>query len=121
MNARWTRLSIPLLRWTLGLAIVLESCQFVFSVSAAHFFAKTGLPAWLRPALGGAEIIATVLFLVPVTALVGGYFLLFILALAVLIHILHGQFGVEGLVVYGVAVLACMAHTEAKTAVARRD
>ena len=68
MNANFTKVSIPLLRWTLGLVVMLQSFEFVFSTSAAHFLAKEGLPAWLRPVLGGAEIIAAALFLAPFTA-----------------------------------------------------
>jgi hypothetical protein len=116
MNAKLTRVSIPLLRWTLGLAVMLESFAFVFSTSAAHFLAKTGWPAWLRPVLGGSEIIAAVLFLVASTATIGGYLLLVIFGVAALLHILHGQYGVEGLLVYSAAVLVSMAHTENRTA-----
>ncbi len=116
MNANLTRVSIPLLRWTLGLVVMLQSFEFVFSTSAAHFLAKAGLPAWLRPVLGGAEIIAAVLFLVPLTAMIGGYLLFVIFGLAALVHILHGQYGVEGLLVYAVAVLVCITHTKNRTA-----
>lgn len=112
MNAPLKSFSIPLLRWTLGLVVLLQSCQFVFSTSAAHFLAKTGLPSWLRPVLGGAEIIAAVLFLLPWSALLGSYLLLVIFALAVLVHLLHGQYEVEGLAVYAAAVFVCMAHSE---------
>ena len=110
MNARLTRFSIPMLRWTLGLVVLLESCQFIFSTSAAHFLAKTRLPSWIRPVLGGAEIIAAVLFLVPVTTVIGSYLLLVVFVLAALVHILHGQYEVGGLVVYAAAVLVCVAH-----------
>lgn len=116
MNANLTRVSIPLLRWTLGLVVMLQSFEFVFSTSAAHFLAKSGLPAWLRPVLGGAEIIAAALFLAPFTALIGGTLLLVIFGLAALVHILHGQYGVEGLLVYAMAALVCMAYTENRTA-----
>jgi hypothetical protein len=119
MNANLTRVSIPLLRWTLGLVVVLQSFEFVFSSSAAHFLAKAGWPAWLQPVLGGSEIIAAVLFLVPFTAAIGGYLLLVIFGLAALLHILHGQYGVEGLLVYAVAVLVAMAHTKNRTAADR--
>jgi hypothetical protein len=112
MSTRFTKFSIPLLRWALGLVVLLESCQFVFSNSAAHFLAKAGLPSWIRPVLGGAEIIAAVLFLVPFTTLIGSYLLLVIFGLAALVHILHGQYDVRGLVVYAVAVLVCMTYTE---------
>jgi hypothetical protein len=121
MNTRLKSSSIPLLRWTLGLVVLLESCQFVFSASAAHFLAKVGLPLWIQPALGGAEIVAAVLFLVPFTALVGSYLLLLIFALAALVHILHGQYEVGGLVVYAAAVFACMTHSENRTAEAAHD
>lgn len=121
MNARLANFSIPLLRWTLGLVVIIESSQFAFSASAAHFFAKTGLPSWLRPALGGSEILAAILFLVPFTALLGGYLLLVIFGVAALIHLLHGQFGVEGLLVYAVAALVCMAHRHNSPSEARRD
>jgi hypothetical protein len=116
MNTRLTRFSIPLLRWTLGLVVTLESGQFILSTSAAHFIVKAGLPAWIRPVLGGAEIIAAILFVVPLTTLLGGYFLLIIFGLAALVHVLHGQYGVEGLVLYAVAVLVCMAYSQNRTA-----
>jgi uncharacterized membrane protein YphA (DoxX/SURF4 family) len=115
MNARLTRISIPLLRWTLGLVVMLESCQFVFSSSAAHFIAKAGLPSWIRPVLGGAEIIAAVLFLVPFTTRIGSYLLLVIFGLAILVHTLHGQYEVGGLVVYAMAVIVCMVHAANRT------
>ena len=121
MNTRFKSSSIPLLRWTLGLVVLLESFQFVFSSSAAHFLAKAGLPSWIQPVLGGAEIIATVLFLVPFTALVGSCLLLVIFALAALVHILHGQYEVEGLLVFAAAVFVCMAHSENRTAEAAHD
>jgi hypothetical protein len=115
MNARLMKSSIPLLRSTLGLVVILESFEFVFSSSAAHFLAKAGLPAWIRPVLGSCEIIAAVLFLVPFTTWIGGCLLLAVFGLAALVHILHGQYGVEGLLVYAVAVLVCMAYTENRT------
>ncbi|MGB6598312.1 MAG: hypothetical protein WBE70_14430 [Candidatus Acidiferrum sp.] len=34
------RISVPLLRWTLGLAVIIESCEFIVSTSAAHFLAR---------------------------------------------------------------------------------
>jgi uncharacterized membrane protein YphA (DoxX/SURF4 family) len=107
--------SILLLRWTLGIIVLLESIEFVFSASTAHFLAKTGLPSWVQPVLGGAEVIAAVLFLVPYTARAGSYLLLVIFALAAVVHILHGQFNVGGLIVYAAAVIVCMASAEELT------
>jgi uncharacterized membrane protein YphA (DoxX/SURF4 family) len=110
MNIKLANASIPLLRWILGLVVVLESVEFIFSNSAGHFLAKAGLPSWIQPALGGSEILAAVLFLLPFTAKIGSYLLLIIFALAALLHILHGQFNVGELVVYAAAVLVCLAH-----------
>jgi len=112
MNPTLKRLSLPLLRWTVGLVVLIESIRFAFSPSAAHFLARAGLPLWIRPALGGAELAAAILFLLPRTRSIGGYALLAIFALAVLIHVLHRQFDVTWLVVYALAVLVSMAHGE---------
>jgi hypothetical protein len=122
MNTRLANFSIPLLRWTLGLVVILESYLFVFSASAAHFLAKAGLPSLIQPVLGGAEILAAVLFLVPLTIAIGGYLLLIIFAFAILLHTLHGQYQVGELFVYAAAVTVCMAHaqdTKAKASLER--
>jgi len=110
MNPRGKRLAILGLRWAVGLVVLVESVQFTFSASAAHFFAQTGLPQWIRPALGGSEIIAALLFLVPAASLIGSYLLLFIFAIAILLHFLHGEYDVGALIVYGAAVAVCMTH-----------
>ena len=68
------------------------------------------MPQWIRPVLGGSEIVAVLLFLTPAASLVGGYLLLLIFAIAVVFHFLHGDVDVGGLLVYGMAVLACMTH-----------
>jgi uncharacterized membrane protein YphA (DoxX/SURF4 family) len=112
MNTNPLQSRILLSRWTLGIVVLLESIEFVFSASVAHFLAKTGLPSWVRPVLGGAEIIAAVLFLVPYTARAGSYLLLVIFALAAAVHVLHGRYGVGGLVVYAAAVIVCMGRQE---------
>jgi hypothetical protein len=108
MSRRLERPAIPALRWTVGLVVLLESCLFAFSASAAHAFAKTGLPLWVRPALGGTEALAALLFLIPPSRVAGGYALLIILGLATLIHLLHGWYDVGALVVYAMAVLVCI-------------
>lgn len=69
-----------------------------------------GLPQWLRPTIGGTEILAALLFLLPVTTAVGGRLLLAIFAIAIAIHILHGEFDVSGLLVYAMAVIVCLAY-----------
>jgi hypothetical protein len=116
MNTRLANFSIPLLRSTLGLVVILESFLFIFSSPAAHFLAKAGLPSWIQPVLGGTEILAAVLFLVPLTVAIGGYLLLIIFAFAILLYVLHGQYQVGALFVYAAAVIACMAHPQNRKA-----
>ena len=101
--------AISILYWSVGLIVLLESCLFVFSASRGHDFAKSGMPQLVRPVLGGTEIIAALLFLIPLARTIGGYGLLVIFALAALIHILHGQPDVGGLVVYAAAVYTVLA------------
>ncbi len=71
---------------------------------------ETGLPAWIRPALGGIEIVAAVLFLLPVTTVVGGYALLGIFLFAAALHVIHRWYDISGLVLYAMAVLVTLAH-----------
>jgi hypothetical protein len=59
--------------------------------AAASEAANIGLPHWIPLALVGTEALAALLFLVPAVRLFGGYALLFILAIAVIVHMLHGQ------------------------------
>jgi hypothetical protein len=102
--ANHLRNAISILYWSVGLVVLIESCLFVFSASRGHAFAKSGMPQLIRPILGGSEIIAALIFLIPSARTVGGYALLVIFAVAGLIHILHGQLDVGGLVVYAAAV-----------------
>jgi len=109
MNSWLKRNSTALLRWTVGLVVLLQSSWFALAASPGHGFKHMGLPEWFRPALGGSEALAALLFLVPATALVGSYFLLLIFALAILIHTLHGDpASGAGLLIYAAAVIECM-------------
>ncbi|MGH9714025.1 MAG: DoxX family protein [Candidatus Acidiferrales bacterium] len=104
MTEQSRKRAITALRWTVGFVVLFESCRFVLSHGPIH----GGLPHWIRPVLGGAEVIAAILFLVPLTRAAGGYLLLIIFAAAVIIHILHGEYDVGPLLVYAMAVLATM-------------
>jgi hypothetical protein len=98
--------ALRILQWVLGLVILAESARFAFSPGAAHAFAKTGLPDFIRLALAWAEIAAAILFLVPRATVVGGWFLIVVLASAIVLHLLHGWFDVGALVVYAAAAWA---------------
>jgi hypothetical protein len=100
------RLSVALriLQWVLGVIILVESLRFALAPMAAHAFAKTGLPNFVRLTLAWAEIAAAVLFLVPRAAIAGGRFLIGVLIAAIVLHLLHGWLDVGGLVVYIAAI-----------------
>ena len=90
------------LQWTLGLVILIEAVLFMMP-SARHDFARTHLPDMLRLILGWGEIIGAVLLLIPRTAVRGGWVLIAIFALAIIVHLLHGMFNVGNLVIYTAA------------------
>ena len=73
-------------------------------------FAHTGLPAWIRPATGGTEMVAAVLFLLPVTTVAGGYALLVIFFFAATLHVMHRWYDISSLVLYAMAVWVSLAH-----------
>lgn len=108
MNIRRQQIATRVLRWTVGLVVLWESYQFGFSGAATHHLQRMGLPPWIAPALGGTEIVVAILFLLPRLGRIGGYSLLVVFAVAATLHLLHGQFGIGPLLVYGAAVFACM-------------
>jgi hypothetical protein len=93
------------LQWTLGLVILIEAVLFVMP-SAAHDFAKTHMPDFVRQVLGWGEIIGAILLLIPRTAVRGGWFLAGIFVLAIVVHVLHGTYNVGNLVIYTAAAWA---------------
>ena len=109
MNTQLRRLAIPLLHWSVGLVVLAESLRLAIGPEAGRHFARTGMPAWLRPALAWPEIVAALLFLIPLTVVAGGYFLLVVFAFAAVLHLLHGQYDIGALLVYAMAVLVVIA------------
>ncbi len=114
MNASLKRLAIPILHGSVGLVVLWQSYQtFHMTYAKLHAPDHAGALAAVRLALSGSEIIAAILFLVPFTAVAGGYLLLAIFALALAIHALHGDLsGMETLIVYSAAVLASLAYRQ---------
>ncbi len=111
MTGRRTSWAIRVLHWTEGLVVLLESYRaFHGALAKLHDAAHPGALTGIRLVLSGSEILAALLFLVPVTARAGGYALLVIFALAIAIHSLHGDFvGLEILLLYGAAVYVSLA------------
>ncbi len=93
------------LQWTLGLVILIEAILFVMP-SAGHDFARTHMPDIVRFVLGWGEIIGAVLLLIPRTAVRGGWFLMAMFVLAIVLHVLHGMYNVGNLAIYTAAAWA---------------
>jgi hypothetical protein len=105
MTKRLSDSAVVGLRWVLGLVVLMESLHFAISPAVGRHFTDTRLPGWWRWVLGGAEIVAVVLFLLPTARILGGYLLLAVFALAVILHLSLGEFDVGNLIVYGMAVI----------------
>ncbi len=100
-----SKTALTVLQWTLGIVIFIEAVRFVLP-SAAHEFAKTHMPGFIRFLLGWGEIAGCILLLIPRTAIRGARLLLAVFVMAILIHLLHGMYGVGSLVIYSAAAFA---------------
>lgn len=102
MTAQRAKCAVTALQWTLGVVILIEAILFVLP-SAAMGFARTHMPNVIRFVLGFAEIAGCLLMLYPRTATRGAWFLMVVFVLAIVIHLLHGMYGVGNLVIYAAA------------------
>jgi uncharacterized membrane protein YphA (DoxX/SURF4 family) len=105
MSAASTKTAITILQWTLGVVILIEAVMFVLP-SAAHSFAQTHMPAFVRMVLGWGEIAGCILLLIPRTAIRGAWLLVAVFIFAILLHLLHGIYNVGNLAIYTAAALA---------------
>ena len=96
---------LNVLRLTLGVVILIEALMFVLP-SAAHGFARTHMPGFVRLLLGFGEIIGCVLLLIPATVARGAWLLLAVFVMGILLHLLHGFYGIGNLVIYAAAAFA---------------
>jgi hypothetical protein len=102
--------SPTILRWTLGLVILVEAILFVMP-SSAPGFSKSLMPNAVRMVLGWGEIAGSILLLVPRTAVRGAWLLLAVFGLAIVIHLVHGLYNVGSLVIYAAAAWTIAAGT----------
>ena len=100
-----TKLGLTVLQWALGVVILIEAVLFVMP-GAAHDFARTHMPGFVRLVLGFGEIAGCVLLLIPKTGIRGAWLLLAVFVMAVFIHLLHGAYNVGNLVIYAAAAFA---------------
>jgi len=105
MNQARTQMALTGLQWALGLVILTEAVLFVLP-SAAHEFARTHLPNFIRLLLGGGEIVGSILLLLPKTSIRGAWLLAVVFVIAIVIHLLHGLMNVGNLVIYTAAASA---------------
>jgi len=112
MTGPRTAAAIRVLHWTVGLVLLLESYRTLHgALSHLHDAGHGGTLLWIRLVLSSLEIVGALLFLAPWTLIAGAYLLLGIIAVALAIHGLHGEFaGLEFLVLYAVAVYVCLVH-----------
>lgn len=100
-----TKLGLTVLQWALGVVILIEAVMFVLP-SAAHDFARPHMPGFVRLVLGFGEIAGCVLLLIPKSAIRGAWLLVAVFVMAILIHLLHGMYGIGNLVIYAAAAFA---------------
>jgi uncharacterized membrane protein YphA (DoxX/SURF4 family) len=100
-----SKLGLNVLRWSLGIIILIKAVMFVLP-SAAHDFARTHMPGFVRLVLGIGEILGCILLLIPGTVVRGAWLLLAVFAMAILLHLLHGFSGIDNLVIYAAAAFA---------------
>lgn len=100
-----TNTGLCILRYALGVVILIEAVLFILP-GAAHDFARTHMPAFVRMLLGWGEIAGCILLLIPKTAIRGTWLLFAVFVFAILIHLLHGQYNVGNVVIYAAAALA---------------
>jgi hypothetical protein len=105
MSAAGTKTALIALQWTLGVVILIEAGLFVMPGSA-HDFARSRMPNFIRLILGWVEVAGCILFLIPRTAVRGAWVLVAVFTVAILIHVLHGMYGVGNLVIYIAAAFA---------------
>jgi len=116
MTQTLKRVAIPLLQWVVGLVILLESYRTLQrGISGLHVTPSHGIHPVILIALAAPEMVAAFLFLFPKTLIVGSYSLLIIFALAILVHLLHGQVNFEILLVYAAAVIVVMTYSPGRS------
>lgn len=105
MSSSQAKIGLCVLQWTLGIVILIEAVLFVMP-GAAHDFARTHLPGFVRLVLGFGEILGSILLLIPQTAIRGAWVLFAVVVFAILIHLLHGMYNVGNLAIYAAAAFA---------------
>ena len=102
MAEQRTKIALTGLQWTLGIVILIEAILFLLP-SAAHDFARTHMPNFVRIVLGFGEVAGSILLLLPGTAIRGVWILVAVFVPAIAVHLLHGILNVGNLAIYTAA------------------
>ncbi len=105
MSFAKSKIGLCVLQWALAIVILIEAVLFLMP-GAAHGFAATHLPGFIRLILGWGEILGCILLLIPRTTVRGAWLLVAVFVMAILIHLFHGMYNVGNLVVYAAAAFA---------------
>src|SRR5262249_52397141 len=100
--------SITLLRVALGIVVLIQAVQALLPTGMAPHGA---LIARILPVLAGVEILGALLIMVPRTASLGARILLPVFGVAIVLHVLHSQWNVGGLLVYAACAWVVLAAT----------
>jgi len=108
MSSPTAKCALTVLQYSLGVVILIEAVMFVLP-SAAHDFARTHMPGFVRLIVGFGEIAGSILLLIPKAAIQGAWLLVAVFIMAILLHLLHGMYGIGNLVIYAAAAFAIAA------------
>jgi hypothetical protein len=115
MKAQVNKTALLGLQWSLGVVIFIQAALLAFSHAEIHFPGHPGIHHWVRLGLAWSEMLACILFLVPRAMNLGSRLLIAVFAIAVLLHVLRGNFQIGGVLIYAaaVSVVASQPHSEA--------
>lgn len=113
MKIQVNRLAQLGLQWTVGVVLFPEAVFLAFSKTEIHFAGHPGIHHSILVALAWSEMLACVVFFIPRAMKTGATLLIIKLALAVLVHVLHGNFQIGGLLVYAAATSVVASQTHA--------
>jgi uncharacterized membrane protein YphA (DoxX/SURF4 family) len=100
-------LPIQFLQWAVGIVVLIASIRTFFHSAHRITEANSSPHSWFLPLLAGIETVGAVLFLIPRLSRVGSYLLLVVFGIAVLFHLSHSEWDSVGtLVIYIAAVVA---------------
>jgi hypothetical protein len=98
-------LPIQFLQLSVGLVVLIAAVRTFFHSAHTLVTAPTSHHAHFLPLLSLAEIVAAILFLIPSMSRIGSYLLLVVFGVALIYHLLSGDWEVGTLVIYIAAVI----------------